>query len=111
MNIIIYSIVSAITLYFLTSFLIKKYPDKIPQNKFTELLRTLTNNNTEALLLIVGLVSISLYMGELLNNGLLYKISNGIQTLFSSNCSMNSFIPNFGTNKVIFMKSYPRELM
>lgn len=111
MNNLIYSIFFAIALYFITINVVKKYYNKNTNNKFIILLNTLSNNNLESVILIVSFVAISLYMGELLNNGLLINIIHSIKKFFIPSCNMDSYVPNYGSNKVYFMKGFPNELM
>lgn len=102
MNLLVYTLVSAVALLSLTVFLTKKYNDKLPKNKVTDVLNFISNNYVESLVVILTLFVVSLYSGQSILNGMFQRLLNGLLNMGSSSCNARSFI---------FLRKIPRELM
>ena len=103
MNLLIYTLVSAVALLSLTVFLTKRYNDKLPKNKVTDVLNFISNNYVESLAVILTLFVASLYSGQSILNGMLQRLLRGLSNMGSPSCG--------NPNKVIFLRTLPRELM
>ena len=103
MNLLVYTLVSAVALVSLTVFLTKRYNDKLPKNKVTDVLNFMSNNYVESLAVILTLFVASLYSGQSILNGMLQRLLRGLSNIVSPSCGNPS--------KVIFMRTLPRELM
>jgi uncharacterized membrane protein YvlD (DUF360 family) len=103
MNLLVYTLVSAVALVSLTVFLTKKYNDKLPKNKVTDVLISISNNYVESLVVILTLFVASLYSGQSILNGMFQRLLRGLSNMVSTSCG--------NPNRVIFMRTLPRELM
>lgn len=103
MNLLVYTLVSAVALVSLTVFLTKKYNDKLPKNRVTDVLNFMSNNYVESLAVILTLFVASLYSGQSILNGMLQRLLRGLSNMGLPSCGNPS--------KVIFMRTLPRELM
>ena len=103
MNLLVYTLVSAVVLLSLTVFLTKRYNNKLPKNKVTDVLNFMSNNYIESLAIILTLFVASLYSGQSILNGMFERLLRGLSNIVSPSCGNSS--------KVIFMRTLPRELM
>ena len=103
MNLLVYTLVSAVALISLTVFLTKRYNNKLPKNKITDVLNFISNNYIESLVIILTLFIASLYSGQSILNGMFQRLLRGLSKMTVPSCGNSS--------KVIFMRSLPRELM
>lgn len=103
MNLLVYTLVSAVILISLTVFLTKRYNNKLPKNKVTDVLNFMSNNYIESLAIILTLFVASLYSGQTILNGMFQRLLRGLSKIVSPSCGNSS--------KVIFMRTLPRELM
>ena len=63
----------------------------------------ISNNYVESLAVILTLFVASLYSGQSILNGMLQRLLRGLSNIVSPSCG--------NPNKVIFMRTLPRELM
>ena len=103
MNLLVYTLVSAVALLSLTVFLTKRYNDKLPKNKVTDVLNFMSNNYVESLAVILTLFVASLYSGQSILNGMFQRLLSSLSNMVSPSCGNYS--------KVIFMRTLPRELI
>ena len=104
MNLLTYTIFSAIMIISATSFLTKKYNDKLPKNKFTDVLNFISSNYLESLVVIITLFVASLYSGQSILNGMLQQLLKGLASIVMPSCTHD-------TSNIIFMRNLPRGLM
>ena len=102
MNLLVYTLVSAVALLSLTVFLTKRYNDKLPKNKVTDVLNFMSNNYVESLVVILTLFVASLYSGQSILNGMFQRLLRGLSSMGSSSCN---------ASRVIFMRTLPKDLM
>ena len=86
MNLLVYTLVSAVALVSLTVFLTKKYNDKLPKNKVTDVLNFISNNYVESLVVILTLFVASLYSGQSILNGMLQRLLRRVSNIVSPSC-------------------------
>ena len=103
MNLLVYTLVSAVMLVSLTVFLTNKYKNKLPKNKVTNVLIFMSENYLENLAVILTLFIVSLYLGESILHGMFQRLFSNLSNILAPSCG--------NPNKVIFMRTLPQELM